>query len=676
MRERKVFALVLALMFLAFVGFNLVSIYFFGVPLSPVVLTGKAVTETTGIVKIFIDEQANHITIHFPENVSYEFAKGDPYLMQLNVSADFAVDAWEYSLYDVRHSLFVQAPISFTPNVSTFNAVRWQNNLTVYAHEAGGVWTTETVFFFVDVNGSAPLLGEINDSFYICETQEADYDFNATDIDEDALVGDVSPRNPFFVSDLGMLGYNMSLFSLRSLSLQKEDIGFHKLTVSVDDLVDGVDEELVNVTVIEINNAPSVAEIGAQTVWLTGEDSVFEYQVNADDIEDDAYGEGNLDFNISFLGEGDLFGINSTGFMNYTPAVEDLDVHNITVCVEDNALNSVHENFSICAADGLSSNSWSVCDNFLLTVTAENRAPYIVNYLPVSNFSVYGTVVSIFNVTVADPDGGAPDIDWYVDGVLQEHNEGITFDNFSYAFGCDVSGRHEIMIFTTDGELNDSHVWGLDVFKTDCSKPAGGGGGGGGGGLGLCSEDWACNSWGLCQNVKRSYDSGALSSEENAFFEEVCAQNGYDDVYCGFQITNCFDLNNCNNSVVVTPKPVEMRACYFTEDPSCVDGIKNCHDGDCELLVDCGGPCDPCPTCSDGKQNQGEEDVDCGGPCPYSCEEESPSRALTSLLILLLIILLILIIYTVYKVFRIIRYRFFLLGAKEREKEESEKRQV
>jgi hypothetical protein len=39
--------------------------------------------------------------------------------------------------------------------------------------------------------------------------------------------------------------------------------------------------------------------------------------------------------------------------------------------------------------------------------------------------------------------------------------------------------------------------------------------------------------------------------------------------------------------------------------PSCFDGIQNCHDGDCEEGVDCGGPCKSCMSCSDGIQNQG-----------------------------------------------------------------------
>ena len=48
--------------------------------------------------------------------------------------------------------------------------------------------------------------------------------------------------------------------------------------------------------------------------------------------------------------------------------------------------------------------------------------------------------------------------------------------------------------------------------------------------------------------------------------------------------------------------------------PSCFDGVLNCHGG-CEEEIDCGGPCDPCMSCSDGIQNQGEDGVDCGGPC-------------------------------------------------------------
>ncbi|MEA1924802.1 MAG: hypothetical protein U9M95_02930, partial [Candidatus Altiarchaeota archaeon] len=52
-----------------------------------------------------------------------------------------------------------------------------------------------------------------------------------------------------------------------------------------------------------------------------------------------------------------------------------------------------------------------------------------------------------------------------------------------------------------------------------------------------------------------------------------------------------------------------------SDEGSCFDLIENCHDGACERGIDCDGPCMPCPSCSDRRQNQGESGIDCGGPC-------------------------------------------------------------
>ncbi len=113
------------------------------------------------------------------------------------------------------------------------------------------------------------------------------------------------------------------------------------------------------------------------------------------------------------------------------------------------------------------------------------------------------------------------------------------------------------------------------------------------------------------------------------------------DEKCGFQTRDCFDVNNCNST---KEEPVALQVCLYTEDPACYDGIKNCHDGSCEILVDCGGPCPPCPTCSDGIRNQGEENIDCGGPCP-ACIPEKPlvKKSYRYILIVAIILLLIII---------------------------------
>ena len=50
--------------------------------------------------------------------------------------------------------------------------------------------------------------------------------------------------------------------------------------------------------------------------------------------------------------------------------------------------------------------------------------------------------------------------------------------------------------------------------------------------------------------------------------------------------------------------------------PTCEDDIQNQGETD----VDCGGPCNTCPTCEDNIQNQGETGVDCGGTCATNCQ--------------------------------------------------------
>jgi hypothetical protein len=339
--------------------------------------------------------------------------------------------------------------------------------------------------------------------------------------------------------------------------------------------------------------------------------------------------------------------------------------------VNDTALPSPHANISLCGVDGGIN---VVCDDFTITVTDSNRAPVIDSYTPTDlSFSVGGTTSTTFTAEVSDADmspGFYPDIDWYVDDVLKESNENKFSDSFSYSFGCGVSGNHEVSIVTTDGLANNTIVWNISVSIIACpiSIPTTGGGGY----LSdFCYEEWGCNSWQVCQNVKRSYDSESLSLEDYSDHREICLQNSYDERFCGFQLTECFDLANCNNTAFRIPKPIESQNCYYTEDPSCNDRITNCHSGGCELLVDCGGPCSVCASCSDGIQNQGEGNIDCGGPCPFLCEVEVPF-SLTSYLILILgllaLVALAFILYRLYKIIYRLRTRGFFLKRRTKKK--------
>lgn len=121
---------------------------------------------------------------------------------------------------------------------------------------------------------------------------------------------------------------------------------------------------------------------------------------------------------------------------------------------------------------GQNGNNKSSCTNFSLTVTVENRRPNITSYYPTNlSLNVNGTSRLLFNITKNDPDGTIPDTYWYVDGFLIERDYGSNYDEFSYSFGCAVSGNHIIKVEITDGLLNDSVQWNLTVNYAECPAP-------------------------------------------------------------------------------------------------------------------------------------------------------------------------------------------------------------
>jgi hypothetical protein len=682
MEKKRFVVMVLLLIFAVFLIGNFIASYKFDYP-PP--LVGPAITgqSLSGAISLFISGGIQEINISSPINTTYNFGIGATYAIDLNTTSNFNPDEWTYSLYDLRHNVLLNDTIAFTPN-STINATRWSNNLTVSAKETGGEWSNESVVFFVEVPNSAPLIGSLSAGAFVCENQKigapgAGYEFNTYDADEDNLWIQLNNSHGFFyvLSPIATIGYNNFTSRIISPTLDKDtaggiDVGSKSYIskVTADDDYNSsccVDSEDINITVIEMNNAPSWmgGGLGAQTIYLVGDNSDFNYQFPVTDTEDGVASSGNFSFNISFVGE-TLFSINeSYGIVNFTPTTAHVNrTFSITVCTNDTGIANPHVNISdVCGAaeDG---SPKVLCDDFTLTVSEDNRAPEISSYLPEElNFTIGGTTATTFSVVVRDPDGNIPDIDWYVNNVLKEHNEELSSDSYDYTLGCGISGEVNVTVFVGDGLLSSPVSWIIDNTEVACPVSSGVGGGGGGGGGGtigdFCREEWVCEGWGVCQNAKRSFDARSLSLEDHFYVQEICSQNKYDERFCGFQLTTCKDLNLCNNTILREIRPSEMQVCYFTEDPSCADGITNCHGGGCELLVDCGGPCAPCATCSDGKKNQGESGIDCGGPCPYLCAEEQPLKTSMFVILSLLAVSLIAVAFIIVKGFSIVRYRFY-----------------
>ncbi len=512
---------------------------------------------------------------------------------------------------------------------------------------------------------SAPLIINLSTSILVCEESSLSHFFNVSDLDRNLVEVSISPLSPFFTELISSPPIGSSIYTARIFSpiLGKNTVdralGYRTYAriVSARDSTNLIDTKAVDIIVIEINNRPFVVGIGVRTVWMQGDDSTFEHQLNVFDVEDGNQNSGDLTFNLTFLDNSPiLFNISANGTMIFTPNVSEiaagvynLSVYNISVCVKDKGLNNIHPNITICGQDGGSN---EVCQNFSLTITDENRAPIITTHYPLNlSFSADGISILYFNITTRDPDGTIPDAYWYVDDILRNYSSSSLFYEFLHTFGCGVSGRHNITALVTDGLLNTSLTWNASVQNVACPSPQQSGGGGGG--FEKCNEKWACLDWNVCQNAEGSFSSGLISGDDFDTIKENCRLDLFGE-NCGLQIRGCYDINSCKTSSF---KPDEIGHCYYVENPSCSDGVKNCHDETCELLIDCGGPCDACPTCSDGKRNQGELGKDCGGPCPLICPYRPSLFAILRIQYIFLALILLFLIIVVIQIIRFYRAR-------------------
>jgi len=398
---------------------------------------------------------------------------------------------------------------------------------------------------------SPPIISNLNETMFICEDEKLYAEFNVSDPNSDTITSyDLNPTDPFYLFWIRQ-DAPYTVFAIVSGELNKGDTGgldtgfkLYEETISVSDGFETTTAD-TNITVIEINHAPTIEDVGVQTVYTSGENSTFYEEVDSTDEEYDA-GHGDLNFNISITNSTghsvNLFNISSEGIMDFTATNQTpIGVYNITICVNDTGLTTPFVNISQeCNQSG---GTLSACDNFSLTVTNSNRAPNITAYYPIDlNFSVGSTTPINFNITKYDPDGTIPDAYWYLDGELQEYDSGSSIDYFTYTFGCGVaSGVHNFTVNITDGLLNDSIMWNVTINSVACVVPSPGGGGGGGGGGALISKF----------EVEPDFITTTILQEEGKSFDIKLKNTGNTQLNLDLQTVNISDISILSDEALV-----------------------------------------------------------------------------------------------------------------------------
>ncbi len=329
---------------------------------------------------------------------------------------------------DVEHgTLKLNADGSFiyTPDADWSGEDSFIYELITYP-KTQSLWTdTATVTITVHPVNDAPVLDEIADAT-IPEMVLFSFTATATDVDSTNLTFSLinAPDGASINATTGVFTWTPT---------EAQGPGVYEFTVKVCDNGDPVlcDEQLITLTVEEVNLPPVLAEIGDQVVEA-GEELTFTATATDPDLPVQT-------LTFSLLGAPDGASIDpATGVFTWTPTVDQAGDHTVTVCVSDGELED--------------------CEEITITVNYINLAPVAVADTYTTDEDVVLTVAAPGVLeNDSDPNGDALTA-ILVDGV--DHGT-LTFNadgSFVYTPEQDYNGTDSFTYKASDGELESEVV--------------------------------------------------------------------------------------------------------------------------------------------------------------------------------------------------------------------------
>ncbi len=274
----------------------------------------------------------------------------------------------------------------------------------------------------ITVNNVAPAIEPVpaqtilEDSFFTLK-------INATDVPADTLT--FSDNTTLFDIDpvTGMIEFTPT----------NDDVGNHSVNVTVIDDDGGVNYTVLNITVLNTNDAPTIELIGQQSAI---EDVEFILQNDANDVD-----AGDV-LTYSLITYPSGMSIDGAGFITWTPTNDDVGTHTITVKVED------------------AGNLYDT-ETFTIIVSNVNDAPTIV-----SNILANATEDVFYMAYIHADDIDAGDTLIYA---LDTYPVFLSIDPVSgLMFGTpdnDDVGTHNVVVNVTDGDVHVTKTFDLNVVN-------------------------------------------------------------------------------------------------------------------------------------------------------------------------------------------------------------------
>jgi len=184
----------------------------------------------------------------------------------------------------------------------------------------------------ITVNNIAPVIEPVSTQT-ILEDSLFTLKINATDVPADTLT---------FSDNTTLFDIN-PITGMIEFTPTNDDVGNHSVNITVVDDDGGVNYTILNITVENTNDQPTIETISQQSAI---EDEEFTLQVNADDVDV----ADVLTYSLTSYPSGMNID-DTTGLISWTPTNDDVGTHTITVKVEDSIGTFYTETFTIIVSN-------------------------------------------------------------------------------------------------------------------------------------------------------------------------------------------------------------------------------------------------------------------------------------------------------------------------------------
>ncbi|RMF55884.1 PGF-pre-PGF domain-containing protein [Candidatus Woesearchaeota archaeon] len=299
--------------------------------------------------------------------------------------------------------------------------------LTIFATSRQGAVRNRSIAFRIDAVNDPPYFASYNPSnlnLSIDEGTHINFSVNASDPnDNDVITIEWYKNNESLASET-------SNFLFETGYVGENSAGIYEIKVVISD-GEYYESLTWKVNVNDINQPPIIEPVGAVTAHTN---ELLTLQINATDIDGDSF---------VFSDNTTLFDISESGLINFTPTEE--GTFNVMIIATDTFNNSANISVSF-------------------TITTTNQAPIISEFYPeeISVEVVEGSSQH-FSINGSDPDGTIPFALWYLDNELIPDETDYDYD---YAPGYFENGSHTLQVVLSDGLLNDTHTWQINVLDS------------------------------------------------------------------------------------------------------------------------------------------------------------------------------------------------------------------